>query len=391
MKLLYYSPASYGGIADYAHEQANALVEAGAEVSFLTTPNYPRGRNELYKILPILRDIKPEQPILNKVSKSIHYISVTFKNNQKLVQVIKSQSFQNVLFGSYSEYLAPIWAGSLRKLVQQGIVFGAVVHDPVRDFIVGPYWWHRWSIASGYSFVREVFVHESIELDTVQPMPNLKVSKIPFGTYHFSEATQTRELIREKLQLPDTAKVILAFGHIRDGKNLDMLIRAMVDFPEVYLIVAGKEQSSGQRSVTFYQNLARDLNVFNRCKWIVRFIPETEVANLFEASDISALTYSSNFRSASSALSVSTNYRKICLASAGEGALKSNVQNYNLGVWVEPDDLSSLSKGLKRCISCPPKPDWEKYFAENSWLLNAQIVLDNLTTNSTENKGLQCI
>ena len=69
MKILYFSPASYGGIADYAHEQANALVDAGAEVILLTTPRYPTGRGEKYDILPILRELKPDTPVNNKVLK----------------------------------------------------------------------------------------------------------------------------------------------------------------------------------------------------------------------------------------------------------------------------------------------------------------------------------
>lgn len=44
MKLLYYSPDSYGGIADYAHEQANALLELGVDVTLLCNPKYPTGR-----------------------------------------------------------------------------------------------------------------------------------------------------------------------------------------------------------------------------------------------------------------------------------------------------------------------------------------------------------
>jgi hypothetical protein len=106
---------------------------------------------------------------------------VTLSNIKKLVHTIKHYSFQFVLFGSYSEYLAPLWAGSLRSLAKQGVIFGAIVHDPVRNFVLGPLWWHHWSIASGYSFLREAFVHEAIELDTVHSMPQLHTTVIPHG------------------------------------------------------------------------------------------------------------------------------------------------------------------------------------------------------------------
>ncbi|MEQ8384389.1 MAG: glycosyltransferase family 4 protein [Coleofasciculus sp. A1-SPW-01] len=376
MKLLYYSPASYGGIADYAHEQANALVSLGVDVTFLCTPNYPIGRGKKYKMMPILQDLTPNQTFPHKALKAIHYIATMLTNFSKLANFIEANHFQYVLLGSYVEYFAPIWSGSLKKLAKKGVIFGAIVHDPVRDFVVGPHWWHRWSIACGYSFLREAFVHETIELDTVWSMPQLRTTVIPYGIHQFPSANKSRKEIRTSLNLPLDAKVMLSFGYIRNNKNLDLVIRAMVNFPQVYLIVAGQEQSSSQRPIAFYQDLAQTLGVGDRCRWEVRFIPEAEVGNLFIAADIIVLTYSYTFRSASSALSTAANYRKICIASAGEGSLRSVIQKYELGIWVEPDDLVSLVKGIQIWLNSPPQPNWEKYIAVNSWLINAQSVMN---------------
>ena len=84
---------------------------------------------------------------------------------------------------------------------------------------------------------------------------------------------------------------MLSFGHIRDGKNLDLAIRAMADYPSLYLIVAGKEQSSGQKPLSYYQNIARLLNVDDRCRWLYGYVPEENVGKLFLASDLVLLTY----------------------------------------------------------------------------------------------------
>jgi glycosyltransferase involved in cell wall biosynthesis len=375
MKLLYYSPASYGGIADYAHEQANALVALGVDVTVLTTLKYPTGRGEKYQIVPILQEVAPTKQLPHKVFKVLHFTSVTLANFTKLANFIDSNTFQYVLLGSYVEYLAPLWSGRLKQLTKKGVVFGAVVHDPVRDFVVGPRWWHRWSIACGYSFLREAFVHESIELDTVRPMPQLRTTIIPYGTHHFPSADKSRDEMRTHLNLPLDAKVMLAFGHIRDNKNLDLVIRAMVNFPDLYLIVAGKEQSSSQRPAAFYQDLAKTLGVADRCCWEVRFISETEIGNFFEAVDVTLFTYSNTFRSASSALNAAANYRKPCIASAGEGSMRSVVQKYQLGIWVAPDDVDAIVNGIKQWLENPPKPQWESYFNENYWALNAKLLL----------------
>ncbi|NJK39097.1 MAG: glycosyltransferase [Oscillatoriales cyanobacterium RM2_1_1] len=374
MKLLYYSPSSYGGLADYAHEQANALANLGIEVTFMCTPNYPKNRGELYQTLPVLQD-DLNQKQSNKVIKVVRHINTTVSNYQTLAKTITTQDFNAVLLGSYAEYFAPIWAGNLKKLAQAGVVFGAIVHDPVRDFVLGPPWWHRWSIAAAYSFLTHAFVHEPIELDTGRFTPQLQTTVIPHGIYQFPQATLSQQSAREALGIPPDARVMLAFGHIRDGKNLDLVLQAMAQFSDLYLLVAGKEQSSGQRPVICYQKLAEKLNVAERCRWHVRFIPEREVGNFFVASDLVLLTYSEAFRSASGVLNATVNYRKPCLASSGESVLKSVVEKYQLGIWVFPDSVEAIVNGLNRWMNADFHSKWDQYIAENSWPLNAKLVL----------------
>jgi len=387
MKLLYYSPASYGGIADYAHEQANALVEQGIDVTFLTTPNYQNGRGEKYQIVSILEELRSSSNITNKVAKAINFIAVTLANFSKLAKFIEDNNFKYALLGSYVEYFAPIWAGKLRKLAKKGIVFGAIIHDPVRDFVVGPLWWHRWSISCGYSFLQEAFVHEEITLNTVKPRSKLQTTVIPHGIYHFAAPSKSIKEIRDSLDLPLNAKVMLAFGHIRDNKNLDLVIRALVNFPDLYLLVAGKEQSSGQKPLTYYQKLAKNLGVMDRCRWLIGFISDTEVANLFTAADLTILTYSSSFCSASGVLNTSAHYRKTCIASSGKSSLCSVVNKYNLGIWVKPDDVEAIAQGIDTWLKKPLHSQWETYFAENSWEINAKLVIQQLfKTNVSEVK-----
>lgn len=378
MKLLYYSPSSYGGLADYAHEQAIALSQLGIEVTLLCPPKYLETRTPTYKTISTLRENKPNQPSAHKLVKAVSFVRNTLLNFSTLARTIKLGEFNAVLLGSYIEYLAPLWAGSLRRLAKQGVRFGAVVHDPVRDFVLGPVWWHRRSIAAGYSFLSNAFVHEAIALNTVVPMPNLQVTVIPHGPYQFAEPTESAEDTRLRLRLPKTAKVILAFGHIRDGKNLDLILRAIANLPEVYLIVAGKEQSAGQKPAAYYQALAKDLNIGDRCRWQVEFISEETAANLFAAADIVALTYSHIFRSASGVLGVAAHYQTQCLASGGEGALKTAVTKYSLGTWVEPDSWEAIRAGLKQQLYKPPTSQWEDYYAVNSWLINAKQVVKAL-------------
>lgn len=375
LRLLYYSPSSYGGLADYAHAQATALTEEGLEVTLLCSPNYLATRTPLYKTIPALQENTPPEGTLTRIAKALYFVRSILFNFSTLANVIEKNSFPNVLLGSYMEYLAPLWAYRLQKLAHKGTNFGAIVHDPVRDFVLGPMWWHRRSIAAGYSFLKEAFVHEATELDTVKLMPNLRISVIPHGPYQFPEPSESVLGARSRLQLPAEAKVVLAFGHVRTNKNLDLAIQAIAKIPNLYLVVAGKQLTGPDSLVGKYQKLAKDLGIADRCRWENRFISEKEVGNFFQLADLVLLTYDRTFRSASGVLNTAVSYRKPCLASAGIGPLHSIVQKYQLGIWVEPDSSEAIYEGLERWQHQAPVPDWTGFLEDNSWQQNAEIVI----------------
>jgi glycosyltransferase involved in cell wall biosynthesis len=370
-----------GGLADYAHEQANALTESGVDVVMLTTANYLARKDCRYQIQPVLGEVSNGGQ--SKFKRKISWAKCLLKNFRTLGEEIRNHNFETVLLGSYSEYLAPVWSGQFRSLARADVKFGAVVHDPVRDYRVGPGWWHRLSIADAYSFLREAFVHEEIQLDTVRSMPMLRTTVIPHGPFRFPEPTESREQMRRKISIPDDAFALLSFGHIRDGKNLDLVIRSLSDLPSAYLIVAGKEQSSSQKPLGYYQDLARTLGVFQRCRWIHGHIPQDEIGNLFLGSDLILLTYSKKFRSASGVLNTAIRYRKPCVASSGGGNLQSVVEKYNLGWFVAPDDTAVLKAGIEKAMREKIQPRWEVYESENSWERNAQLVKERMFDDQT--------
>lgn len=377
-RILYFSPAHSGGLADYAYEQANALASAGVSVELLTTTGFKYAGSEKYTITPILSRSDNNLGRSSRWRSRITTAKLILQNTAILAKHVELNSYKHILFGSYSEYLATLWARQFIRLAKMGKVFGAVIHDPVRDYAVGPLWWHRRSVAAGYSFLREAFVHEEIDLDTVKSMPQLRTTVIPHGSYQFPASTLSRETLRNKLNLPETAHVVLSFGHIRDGKNLDLAIKAITTLPSIYLIIAGKEQSPGQKPIGYYQQLASSLKVDDRCRWIHGYVPEDEIGNLFLASDVALLTYSRDFRSASGVLNAAVCYRKPCLASSGGSNLRTVVEKYNLGWFIEPDDLSALKHGLEMSIHNQVHPRWLAYETENSWQRNALIVKDRM-------------
>ena len=187
-RLLYYAPFTRGGMADYSHHQASALSHAGVEVTLLC-PAHEEGpwhrisdAERPYQLRPILQGwrVRPQPALIRKLLLARDLLL----DAGRLAKVVEKEAFPRVLFAAYNELFAPIWSKRLHRLAQEkGTIFGAVIHDPKRSGGIGPYWWHRRSMAAAYSILREAFVHAPIQLDTAAPMPQLRTGHLPSDSF----------------------------------------------------------------------------------------------------------------------------------------------------------------------------------------------------------------
>ena len=377
-RLLCYCPTSIGGIARNAHEQAKAFLDNGIDVALLCPEDWPYpSSDEGYRQIKTLTpppNIKGRGTFKNRVLVSFGIL----KNVLKLNAIIQHQQYSRVLLSSYSEYLSPLWSWLLKKRQSEGVIFGVMVLDPVRDYVIGPIWWHQWSIAEAYSFVREAFVHKKIDLDTVKPMPLLRTSVVPHGPYLYPEPQKQRKVVRSVLQIPEDAKVFMSFGHLRDNKNLDLVLQALAKHPNAYLLVAGTEASSKQKTSSTYRSIAESLGVSSRVRWLIRYIHDDEVPELFNAVDYVLMTYSVSFRSTSGILYIAAPLKIPILVSCGDAPLGTLVEKYQLGYRVEPDSAESISEGMKYLISNSHLGRWSDFLSEHTYRDNAKIIANRL-------------
>ena len=381
--LLLYCPSSFGGIPDYAHYQAEALGQCGWKVRMLCQPDYPH-QAEHYEQDPCLPGAKERGN--SKLKRAARLFRDMLKGYAILAAKTRDLGYRQVLLASYGEYLAPLWAWRFRKLRKKGVRFGAVIHDPVRDFVLGPKRWHRWSVSECYSFIDDGFVHEAIELDTGSRKYSVRQTVIPHGPYPFPDPSRARAEVREGLDIPQDAKLFLCFGHLRDGKNLNLILEAMQEVPDAWVLIAGTEAGTGHTTSADYQKQAERLGVASRCRWIIGFASPEEAADYFEAADFALLTYEARFRSASGVLNVATRYRRPVVASCGESNLASAVVKYDLGVRVKPDSAPEITKGMQQLLESPPAANWEGYEQDNSWIANARLVIEAFEKTESEEK-----
>ena len=454
MKIFIYCPVSIGGIAEHIHYQAKGMLKRGACPVVLAASDYLSGRRTEYEVCRIFQPEKISSKKTNIFSRSVKILfhsSKIIADQCLLVFKIFKEKPDCVLIGWYGEYLSPLWVWPHWLLARfRKVCYIVNLHDPVRDFVVGPKWWHELSVRMAYWPISVGVVHQ--KLPEPSPVPEyVVVVEAPVGVYDLQEVAVDPESIRAgwmgrvapedrrsdppsmlyggtgggvekaetlkpetlKNKLPEASElardsentslnrsvigpatnnplpvtpaspdvVFLAFGFIRDNKNLDLVIRGLVENPQAFLVVMGRAQSQKDKPVEFYQNLAEELGVGDRVRFFNEFVPDEKLAGYFAAADVVVLTYDKTFHSQSGVLNVAARARRPVLASSGESPLKECVEKFNLGVFVKPDDLEALKEGMKLVASdewrvVSGKSDWEGYEAFASWDVNVGKILE---------------
>ena len=372
-KILIFSPSANGGLAEHTFYQARALEKSGAKVICLIPPSFLEGRKTDFETLICLPDpVSGPAGIFKKFKMAWR----TIWSRYLLALKIILHRPDLVLLDSYVEYLSPIWVDPHILLSRVfGVRYAANLHDPVRSYVIGPKWWHRLSVWLAYQPLDFVLVHHELADPSIVPK-RVHVVVAPHGLYDLPPSARDPASIRAGWGVNSGMKVFLSFGFVRDGKNLDLVIKALKEVPEAFLVVAGSVSSTKDKTFAQYRDLAGELGVSDRCRFFEGFVPDEELGNYFSGADFINLTYSSSFHSQSGVLHIAANARKPILASASPSPMIQAVTRFRLGVAVEPDSKDAIIRGMRRLIEGGSVPDWEGYEASASWDRNAKIVLE---------------
>ena len=372
-KVLVYIPSESGGIAEYAVCQCRALIKQGVGVVCLVPPSFLGGRDPGFETIPCLLDPPKARP---RLFKKIGMLWRIIGNRLILVWQVCKHRPDLVLLDTYVEYFSPLWIWPHWLLARVfGIKYAANLHDPVRNFVVGPTWWHHLSVRLAYLPLDFVLVHQALADPSVVP-DGVRVFVVPHGLYAVSDQPRDAAAIRSDWGVQAGQKVFLSFGYVRDGKNLDLAIRALADVEDAFLVIAGSVASSNDRPFEYYRNLADEAGVLERCRFFEGFVSDEEIGRYFAGADFILLTYSSSFHSQSGVLSIAAHARKPILASASPSPMIESVNKFHLGLTVPPDSSDAIAEGMRWLLSNRAAPAWEEYEAAASWDTNVRMILE---------------
>jgi glycosyltransferase involved in cell wall biosynthesis len=236
------------------------------------------------------------------------------------------------------------WAGLwwwLVRSVRPPIV--AVAHN-VADHGAGPL--RRLVARSILGRCDAVFTHAAVlEREIARVSAPMLTSSHPLPPPTIGTLPERHEA-REILGIPHDRRVALFFGIIRPYKGLDLLLEAVARLPEEcdwLFLVAG--EAWGDLGALL-QRRARDLDIEDRVRLQLGWVPESDVPRLLAAADLVVLPYRSGSQSAVAPLALAAG---LPVLSTDVGGLPEVVRHGTNGLLVAPgsaDELVTAFQGL---------------------------------------------
>lgn len=369
IRALYYLffPGNGSGIGRYTHDLLTRMVAlADVAPELVCTPGCHWQSLATYPVWPGLREI--EHPVA--LRRRARFLVGQAANPLRLSHRARATRADVVHLCNINPLTYPLWKGRLRA---GGARVAATVHDVFRAKGILSTRFENRQLARFYRSADALFVHsrqQATILSDELHVDAARVHVVPHGPYDYGQPSAEATALRRRYGLLGDKQVVLAFGHVRDDKNLDLLMESLRDFrEEVHLLVAGRAGGGRNRGIEHYQGLARRLDLDRNVTFLNRFIPDQEVADLFAACDWTALPYSRSFSSQSGVLNVAVHYHRPVLVSR-TGGLAEAIEDFDVGVAVEPDDLPALREGIARIIrqtAAGHSYEFERYTATHSW------------------------
>jgi glycosyltransferase involved in cell wall biosynthesis len=183
-------------------------------------------------------------------------------------------------------------------------------------------------------------------------LPTMPVSVISHPPFSVLEPTpdSTPDVWRHRIDAAPGARIVLFFGNVRPYKGVRDLIDA---FPRVtaatnaVLVVAGTffESRDG------YLAQIQELGLGDSVRLLDGYVPNEQVAPLFELADLVVLPYRS--ASQSGVIPLAATFRKPVIATRTGGLPDALAGS---GIIVPPEDPDALGAAIVRALEAPPPP-----------------------------------
>jgi glycosyltransferase involved in cell wall biosynthesis len=320
-----------GGVARTTTEMVSALESRGHDVLYLT----PRRQYPNW-LFPGASDRDPDacrrltcaRPVLEPMN------PLTWAASRRTAEAFAGDAW-------IIPYWTWAWAGLWRSLLYGSRPPAvAVVHNPV-DHDAGTV--HRRAARSVLGRCQALFTHAgSLERRLAEAWPGVPIGFYPFPPTAL-EPLPTRTAARAALELPLDRRLALFMGLIRPYKGVDLLIDAVAKLPadsDWMVLVAGEPWGGLEGEL---EKRVADLDLENRVRLALGWVPEIEVPGLLAAADLVVLPYRSGSQSAVAPMALAAGVPVLTTDVGGVG----EIVRHGIDGWVvEPGSAEALATAL---------------------------------------------
>ena len=204
-----------------------------------------------------------------------------------------------------------------------------------------------------YKYSDALVVHSKVNKETICRIYKVdpkKIFVVPHGSFNFYDKSTeiTSEKARVELGISQNKIVLLYFGFIKPYKGLDILLTCFEEWKEnnLTLIIAGDVESNQLKDELLLRlkRVPKNLSILTD----LNFIEPSKIPIYFNAADMVVLPYKKITHSG--VLHLAYSFAKPVLATK-VGDFEESIDNFKSGLLVNPDDISDLSKALKKITS----------------------------------------
>ena len=361
-------PPFRGGISDFNSALINELKRTHDLQIINYSTQYPKF---LFPGKTQFKDNVVKLPKSERILSSIN----PFSWNRTANKIIEFQPDVAII-----HYWMPFFAPALRKIaisLKNNIKIIVICHN------ITPHEKHGFQQFFTKVFLKKidrfVVMSDSVKLDLLKIVPNVKFKLTPHPIYNIFGNTINKNIARKNLGIK-AKNVILYFGLIREYKGLDILLNSIPQIKQklndFIVIVAGECYEKKEKYYAIVENSKIQDSVDLRLK----FISDNKIAQYFSAADVVALPYRTATQSGIT--QIAYNFDRPVIVS-NVGGLAEIVPNGKVGYVVEPN-ADEFAKAIIKYFKEDKFEEFSKNIQVHKLLFSWEKFVDNLMELASE-------
>jgi len=378
LRVALYEPSGRGGVCHYTYALAEHLVQAGADVTVMTTEGYELADlARSFRVDYVFRSSwwtrlrsRWRRPVVRATSASAGTKPAGTPARRGLLKRLRLRWLHGLAIARLLRRRTDVvhfqWLVDRRQdlafmgwLERVGITVVLTAHDVEPHLTASAR--DRSELQKLYATVSRVVVHAEAnkrELRSVFAVDPAKIAVIPHGSYDFlcPPGGGNRAAARERLGLPHTRVVILFFGLIKRYKGLEFLVeafeQALTRARDAFLLIVGDIFAGDPESHGYYKDLVDGLQGRDDVRCVAEYVPVEDVGTYFAAADMVVLPYVRTYHSGVLHAAYAAG-RPVIVTDTG--GLPEVVEEGKSGLVVPTGDAKALAAALVALLSDPAR------------------------------------